>query len=345
MTIAVACQSCHKRLAAKDELAGRKVKCPQCGALLTIPKPEPAPQAGPAIASLLDEYEMALPSGGPTGSSAAGATGGPGGASPTGMKCPSCAESLGNGAVICLACGYDLRTGKKRELAGSRESDRRPFPWLQVSVIGGICLVLAGIGFAGYAMFQPKTAVGVGSSGVAETPSEFVEVQFGEKEYVCECPKGWEVTRGGGKEGVPPWTKFEKGGASIQIRDSLSGTPGGTLQRTLKMGTAIERGEAPVEEVHTHRKQFAADSMQNYQENAEQKLEHNLGAALISEFTAKPMLSGSIRGYRATVLHEYHQFNILCVCTASEWEMLKPAFDRVISSLQPVKDEDEESGI
>lgn len=345
MAIAVQCGSCRKRFSAKEELAGRKVKCPQCGAVLTIPKPRPEPETARQITDLLDEYEMAAHPAGETHTSNAGTAGDPGIAPDTASQCSSCGASLAAGAVICLECGYDRRTGKRREVAGPKEPEGRAYPWLQISAIGGICVVLLVTGFIVYTLFQPKTAVGVGSSGIAETPKEFVKVEFGEKDYLCDCPKGWEASSGGGREGVPPWTKFEKGGASIQIRDSMSGTPGGKLQRSLHMGTAIERGEAPVDEVHEHRKQFAADAMRNYQESAPQKLDHLLGDALISEFTAKPMLSGAIRGYRATVLHEFHQFNILCQCTESEWEILKPAFMHVISSLEPVEKDEEFPGV
>jgi hypothetical protein len=41
MPIAVACQ-CGKRFQAKDELAGKRVKCPGCGNPLAIPTPQPA---------------------------------------------------------------------------------------------------------------------------------------------------------------------------------------------------------------------------------------------------------------------------------------------------------------
>jgi hypothetical protein len=45
MPIPVGCQ-CGKRFQAKDELAGKKVKCPGCGNVLTIPQPQPAGIAG-----------------------------------------------------------------------------------------------------------------------------------------------------------------------------------------------------------------------------------------------------------------------------------------------------------
>jgi hypothetical protein len=242
--------------------------------------------------------------------------------------------------VLCVQCGYDLRTGKKQEVSEPRERAGFGFPWLKVSILGGACAGIVVVGLIGYSMFLPPAAVRVGSSGTSETPKEFVEVEFGQRDYQCECPKGWEVTSGGGKEGVPPWTKFKKGGAYVQIVDSVSGTPGATIDRALQTGTAIDRGIAPVDEVHEHRTKGVADSMRKYEESAQQKLDHKLGDALVAEFTAKPLFGGAIRGYHATVLHEFHQFTIVCLCRESEWETLKPAFEHVISTLVPVKDED-----
>ncbi len=45
MPIPVGCQ-CGKRFQAKDELAGKRVKCPGCGNVLTIPEPQPASVGG-----------------------------------------------------------------------------------------------------------------------------------------------------------------------------------------------------------------------------------------------------------------------------------------------------------
>ena len=42
MPIVIACQ-CGKKLQAKDELAGKRVKCPQCGQPLTVPAPGDMP--------------------------------------------------------------------------------------------------------------------------------------------------------------------------------------------------------------------------------------------------------------------------------------------------------------
>jgi hypothetical protein len=52
MPIHVACDACGSRLKAPDQLAGRKVKCPKCGAMLAVPggaeeETEPAPPPQP----------------------------------------------------------------------------------------------------------------------------------------------------------------------------------------------------------------------------------------------------------------------------------------------------------
>lgn len=91
MPIDVTCQ-CGKRLKAKDELAGRTVKCPACQQPLKIARPQPAaPDPSGAFADLFDEVGMAASSG------------------PT---CPSCNAGIAEGAILCIQCGFNLETGK-----------------------------------------------------------------------------------------------------------------------------------------------------------------------------------------------------------------------------------------
>jgi hypothetical protein len=75
-----ACPACGKRYRWNPQFAGRSAKC-GCGAKLVVPSEppvEPAPQ--------------------PDGIEA---------------KCPSCSAPLAPGAVLCVNCGYNLKTGKK----------------------------------------------------------------------------------------------------------------------------------------------------------------------------------------------------------------------------------------
>lgn len=95
MPIKVVCQ-CGKQFAAKDELAGKRVKCPQCAAVLTIPQPAAgaaAPRAPTAhrVSELLDDAGMR-----------SGV-----------VRCPGCGAELGESAVLCVMCGYDTRVGRR----------------------------------------------------------------------------------------------------------------------------------------------------------------------------------------------------------------------------------------
>lgn len=86
------CPTCGKVLNVKDEYAGKKARCPSCKEVLTVPyAPEAAALAAqPAAAA---------------------------------NACPSCGGSLAEGAVFCVACGYDLRTGKQFQTVTGGASD------------------------------------------------------------------------------------------------------------------------------------------------------------------------------------------------------------------------------
>src|SRR4051794_5263888 len=44
MSISIQCPTCEKKLKAKDELAGKRIKCPNCGEGVVIPSADPASQ-------------------------------------------------------------------------------------------------------------------------------------------------------------------------------------------------------------------------------------------------------------------------------------------------------------
>ena len=99
MSITLTCR-CQARIQVKDELAGRSVKCPKCGEVLTVPQP-PAPPPAPADE---DEYQLApleeVLKQGPT--------------------CPVCQADMPQGAVLCVKCGYHLLL---RKHIGTEDTD------------------------------------------------------------------------------------------------------------------------------------------------------------------------------------------------------------------------------
>lgn len=95
MPIKVACQ-CGASFAAKDELAGKAVRCPKCKQPLKIPAPAAAPAQASAggLDDLFDEAGIA-PKQGPS--------------------CPKCNAELKPNAVLCVSCGFEFQTGEHRQ--------------------------------------------------------------------------------------------------------------------------------------------------------------------------------------------------------------------------------------
>ena len=116
-----ACPSCGRQFTWKPELAGRSAKC-KCGATVKIPAQPAAaaPQAkrpAPAAATAapesdggnpLDSYAFSPAEAPPVGRQSAAAP-----AADAGLRCPSCGGAMLPGAVICVSCGFNLKTGKR----------------------------------------------------------------------------------------------------------------------------------------------------------------------------------------------------------------------------------------
>ena len=75
--ITFACANCRQSLEAPEEMAGEAIDCPACGHSITIPSPAAPPTQAAAPA------------------------------------CPSCGAGLETDSVLCTACGYHLKLGRK----------------------------------------------------------------------------------------------------------------------------------------------------------------------------------------------------------------------------------------
>lgn len=111
MPIKVSC-SCGASFAAKDELAGKTVKCPKCKEPLAIPAGVAAPRQTPkqpsATAPQLAPPDPAVPSIFDEAGIKA--------KQHTGQVCPSCYHPMKAGTVLCVHCGYSLQLGRKLEM-------------------------------------------------------------------------------------------------------------------------------------------------------------------------------------------------------------------------------------
>lgn len=105
MSAAIVCPSCGKNYTYRAELAGKKVKC-KCGQVIPVPASPPHDDGG--LYDLAPDPELAK------ATAAARKTVMP--RQQSGDACPECQTPLEPGSVICVQCGFNLKTGQK--LAG-----------------------------------------------------------------------------------------------------------------------------------------------------------------------------------------------------------------------------------
>ncbi|MEM9251043.1 MAG: hypothetical protein AAGB29_01720 [Planctomycetota bacterium] len=95
------CETCGRRFAWKPEMAGKKAKC-KCGVAIVVPETDPAAEEEGSFAG----FELDLPEEETLAVADAGLTN-------TSGKCITCNQPIAPGAVICVKCGADQRTGQK----------------------------------------------------------------------------------------------------------------------------------------------------------------------------------------------------------------------------------------
>jgi len=95
--ISFACPKCGAEMGSPDSLAGETERCPDCGSVTTVPRPQ-APEPDP-----LEALSRALPTpSGPKPSRRGPKTGQP--AKPSKKQCPKCKEWIDKGATKCPHC-------------------------------------------------------------------------------------------------------------------------------------------------------------------------------------------------------------------------------------------------
>lgn len=108
------CQ-CGARLKAPAAAAGKRVKCPKCGQVNTVPaatRQEEAAGGGFDINSTLEALAKHERS--------AAAVEQP--ASSRGIRCANCGAMMSAEARLCTQCGYDTRTGRKLKAASAKQA-------------------------------------------------------------------------------------------------------------------------------------------------------------------------------------------------------------------------------
>ena len=110
-----ACPSCRKEFTWKPEIAGKKAKC-KCGTVIDIPAAPPPPPLPPPDVDPFDNPDYMYDFAEEPKGTAGGAVGAPPPPPPPELQtCPNCGGNVPPGGVVCLACGFNVQTGKKNK--------------------------------------------------------------------------------------------------------------------------------------------------------------------------------------------------------------------------------------
>ena len=144
-----------------------------------------------------------------------------------------------------------------------------------------------------------------------------------EFEFGFQVPTEW-TTKSYGIKGRRE-VEAKGSGATVTIKENLAGSLIGDIAGAGMQGRPVPDEFLPVSRVHEMR---APKDESGYQEGQAVTVMTRFGKARQSEYT-----QGSKRGYRVTVLMSQTALDVYCECRAGDWEVLRPAFDRIIATL------------
>ena len=138
MTISVKCKSCGKVLKAKESAAGKKAKCPDCGAVIAIPELDELYDAEEMKEEPVEDDEMDF------GDAEASMP-----KTQSRKPCPACGEMIVKGAAKCRYCGEILDPALKKLEKKKNRASRRSYSAADEDLTGFdwfLCLFCSGIG-------------------------------------------------------------------------------------------------------------------------------------------------------------------------------------------------------
>jgi hypothetical protein len=170
---------------------------------------------------------------------------------------------------------------------------------------------------------------GCAGGGPVPAPTAYTRFDSKDRQYMVEYPEGWQITAAGGNS-LLSRSAFEMGSAKIAITADQAGSLMAGPARPPEPGE-----EPPVARMHEMSKDKLTDEIPGVEEQAAQPVKSVVGEGRVSEFSAVGSLGRKIKGYRATFLTRDRRLVVICQCSESDWENLKPAFMKVIQSIAP----------
>ncbi len=187
--------------------------------------------------------------------------------------------------------------------------------------LGAGLFVLLGLIFGVQALKPKRVAV----------PASYKTYTAIDSSFSCDQPASWTLHETGATNGNLATATFEDGHARVRV---VSDATGSLIADTMGAGNANlppEQQVPPVQKLHVMGEKQLAASLPDYQESDADHFQSAAGDARVSEWTA----SGSLHGYRVTMLGREREFTVICFCPEGDWKTVKPAFLRIINSIVP----------
>jgi len=197
-----------------------------------------------------------------------------------------------------------------------KKKKRKASRWPMLAVVGGagaLALIVAI-----WALIKL-----VGGGGPAQPVTAWERFVTEESEFGFDYPASWKIKAYGlhDKREVD----VTGSGASINVKENLTGSLVGDIANAANRGREVEDERLPVAQVHELRR---PEQTRTYREEPAVTVMTKFGKARRSLYK-----NGGKQGYRVTVLMHQTALDVYCECRASDWETLRPAFERVIESL------------
>lgn len=200
-----------------------------------------------------------------------------------------------------------------------KQKPQAPAKWPKIAGFAAIGVV--GVAFAVVIIWTVISLAGGGPP--AQPVAAFAKFNTDGQEWGFDYSRGWQAAG----YGLPGKREAEIKGnaATITVKENLAGSLVGDIARASDGGREVDDEFSPVAKVHELRK--PKDS-KTYKEEPAVTVMTRFGKARRSAYT-----DGSRKGYRATVLLNQTALDVFCDCRASDWDVLRPAFERSIESL------------
>lgn len=331
MPVRFTCGKCSFQANVKDELGGKKIKCPKCGEAGVVGAVAPAAATvKKAKKSVPDDEENPFA--------------GLGDPSKFGTEIDEEDEDY---EELMEA----IRPAKKKKGDGKKKPEKPVEEKMNAGVMAIVAIfALGGLGAMGAGAYYTMGDLFI--TKVVEAPKEFEKVHHLHGEFYFELPKdpGWTRSESPNKPGVNDWLQSKNGGITLRVEED---EPGSLIVRAVAGGMNITDassqfgtpGADPLQpnandpditrSMHDRAESKFA-SYSGYEQSNVSKVDSGMGQGRISQISYTEGFS-KLKGYRATFINGTTVLLVRCVGPEASFDKMKETYERCIKSLEGVE--------